>query len=104
MGGVLASFTANGSTNPNGPGTGFAPFMGIESLDNTTFARIGFDIVSAGGDTASFAINAISIRQVPEPSSLTIGAAALFGLIAVGLKTVRRPAGRSAAAGVTALW
>ena len=38
MGGVLASFTANGSTNPNGPGTGFAPFMGIESLDNTTFA------------------------------------------------------------------
>ena len=89
LGDVLASFTAAGSANPTGPGTGFAPFLGIVSLDNTPFARVGFDITAATGDSAFFAINTISLKQVPEPSTFAIGAAGMFGLVFLARR--RRP-------------
>ena len=85
VGNVLASFTESGSTNPGGYGTGLAPFLGIVS--DAPFARIGFSLDSAGGDTASFGMDRVSIRTTPVPEPVSLG---LFGLGGAGLASAAR--------------
>ena len=85
IGNVLASFTESGNTNGGGYGTGLAPFLGIVS--DAPFAKIGFSLDSATGDTNYLGIDTVSLRttQAPEPGSL-----GLLGLVGAGLVSLAR--------------
>jgi PEP-CTERM motif-containing protein len=91
---VLASFIVNGSTNPSGYGTGLAPFLGIVS--DAPFAKIGFSLDSATGDTAYLGIDTLLLRTTPAPEPESL---ALVGLGAAGLLlATRRKSERSTVA------
>ncbi|HTO54299.1 MAG TPA: PEP-CTERM sorting domain-containing protein [Myxococcota bacterium] len=85
IGDVLASFIVNGSTNPSGYGTGLAPFLGIVS--DAPFAKVGFSLDSATGDTAYLGIDTLFLRTTPAPEPESL---ALLGLGVAGLLLVTR--------------
>ena len=93
---MLASFTASGSTNPDGDGTGLAPFLGIVS--DAPFAKIGFSIDSATSDTAYFGIDRVSIRtaSTAEPPELAFIGFAAAGLLAAARRRQARSVPRQA--------
>ncbi|HXX49370.1 MAG TPA: PEP-CTERM sorting domain-containing protein [Myxococcota bacterium] len=84
IGNVLASFTASGDSNGSASGS-LAPFLGIVS--DAPFAKIGFSLDSATGDTNYLGLDRVSLRttQAPEPGSLT-----LLGLVGAGLVSLAR--------------
>jgi hypothetical protein len=84
---VLGTFTEDGTST--GDADGSAIFLGVKS-DERNIAKLEFSLVGDSQNPLDFAINTVSMKPTPEPSTLALGGVGAAGSALYGWRRRRR--------------